>query len=236
LEEVRDGEWREIHDLFFPKKIFDDYEYARPVRSSSYAGHAHVKSFERDKKEMEHVRLGAMFQDSNEPLIPYLMNGEPLILAGAERDMSIFRQVSAHTNQVISQVNGNYQFAHQELFKDKVLHAIHEHQHALMQQSVSSFLEKWGSGLARCGLQDCWQAVEQGQGLQLLVERGYRESMYLSLAGSFSKENIGKSARFIPDAIDELMETTLLKGGSVMFVDNNMLSSAQRVALTLRYT
>lgn len=235
LDEVRDGVWQEQRDHFFPYSFRDTFEYSKPVRSSSYAGHAHVKDFERDKSEMQHIRLREAFRKADAPLAPYLMNGEPLILAGGERDMSLFRQVSQHNSSVIAQVNGNYQVAHQELFLDKIQHVIHDHQHGLMQAAVSEFLEYWGRGLARCGLSDCWHAVENGQGLQLLVERGYRESMYRSPAGSFSNELAASGSRFLPDAIDELMEQTMQKGGTVFLVDNNLLNSARRVALILRY-
>lgn len=237
LEEIRNGNWTEIKDHFFPNKIHDEYEYSKPARSSSYAGHSHVKIFERDKLEMQHTRLRSAFRDSNTPLRPYLMNDEPLILAGPERDISLFRQVSDHGSRVIAQLSGNYQVGHQELFRDKVSHAIREHRQIQMQQWVSTFFEKWGSGLARCGLNDCWQAVEAGQGLMLLVERGYREPMYQSIAsGQFSKESTAAGSRYTPDAIDELMEKTIEKGGTVMLVDNYLLFTAQRVALILRYS
>ncbi len=233
--EVRDGDWQEIRDHFFPHKVVDEFEYAKPTRSSSYAGHAHVKIYERDKSELAQTRLRSVYRLADDPLGPYLRNGEPLILAGTERDMSLFNQVTRHSSQVIAQVNGNYQAAHQELFHDKIMHVIHDHQHVMMQRAVSDFLEKWGSGRARCGLYDCWQAVEQGKGLQLLVERGYREPSYLSAGGHFSNEPSSSGDRHLPDAVDLLMEMTLQKGGSVFLVDNNLLSSARRLALVLRY-
>lgn len=236
LHQVCNGNWTEIHDHFFPYRIEVNYEYSKPVRATSYAGHAHVKMFEPDKIEMQQVRLRAAYRNADTPLKPYIANGEPLLLAGAERDMSLFSQVSQHTDQVVAQINGNYQLAHRELFEDKVIHAIQEYRRTQMNVQIAAFFEKWGSGLGKCGLLDCWKAVEAGQGLQLLVERGYREPAYMSATGQFSKEKTAKTSNWMPDAIDSLMQMTIEKGGEVFLVDNNLLSSAQRLALILRYT
>jgi len=235
LFEVREGEWREVRDHFFPHRVRDDFEYARPVRSSSYAGHAHVKMFERDKLEMQHLRLQEAYNQADDPLTPYLLNNVPLIIAGADRDLAIFRQSSRHADQVIGQVSGNYQVGHRELFQDKVNHLIHDHAREAMENAVSDFLEKWGTGMAKCGLADCWNAVEAGQGLVLQVERGYRAPMYRSAQGQFSTTDESNGSIYMPDALDELMERTLRKGGKVLLVDNNLLATAQRVALVLRY-
>ena len=236
LHQVSNGQWTEIRDHFFPYRMVDSYEYSKPVRSSSYAGHAHVKMFEPDKIEMQHIRLRDAFRRTEAPLSPYLMNGEPLVLAGPERDMSLFSQVSRHVNRVVGQINGNYQLAHRELFEDKVIQVIQENRRIQMNKQVSLFFEKWGSGLGKCGLLDCWKAVESGQGLRLLVERGYREPVYFSASGQFSAEKTQLAATWMPDAIDRLMEMTIEKGGEVLLVDNNLLGSAQRFALILRYS
>lgn len=236
LYEVRGDDWTEIRDHFFPHRIRDDYEYAKPVRASSYAGNAHVKMFERDKLEMQHLRLQEAYDQADEPLMPYFLHGEPLIIAGADRDLAIFRQSSRFADQVIGQVSGNYQIGHVELFRDKVNRLIHDHARASMDTAVSDFFEKWGMGMAKCGLTDCWEAVEAGQGLTLLVERGYRAPMYRSPSGQFSIQEETPGSVYLPDALDALMERTIQKGGRVLLIDNNLLATAQRVALILRYS
>lgn len=235
LDEVRNGDWFSIRDDHFPAKYYDDHEYAKPVRSSSYAGHAHVKNYERDKTEMQHIRFRQFFQDTDRALRAYLLRGEPLILTGAERDLSGFRQISDHDRNIIAQITGNFQYAHQEIYLDKINHAIGEYRQSKMQQEVALFFESWGSGMARCGISDCWEAVEAGQGRMLLVERGYREGIYRSPAGTFSKNATAAGSVWYPDVLDALMHRTFEKGGDVKLVENNALSSAQRVALTLRY-
>lgn len=235
LYEVSNGDWTEVQDHFFPHQFRDEFEYATPVRSSSYAGSAHVKMYERDKLEMQHLRLEEEFNLTDEPLTPYLLHGEQFVLAGADRDLALFRHVSRHADRIIGQISGNYQAGHQEMFRDKVHHLIQDHAQAKMNAAITDFFEKWGSGLARCGLADCWHAVEAGQGLKLLVERGYRTSSYRSPSGQFSESDQTFGSVFMPDAVDELMERTIRKGGHVLLVDNNTLSTAQRVGLILRY-
>ncbi len=235
LEEIRDGDWYAIEDHHFPRVFFDDHEYAKPVRSTSYAGQAHVKSYERDKTEMQQIRLCDYFHDTDAALNPYLMHGEPLILAGAERDISLFRQVAATGRNVIAQISGNFQHAHQEIFRDKVNHVMMEYRQSQLQHEVSAFFESWGAGLARCGIADCWEAIEKGQGRMLLVERGFREGLFRSPAGTFSSQKCSADAVWYPDVLDALMHLTLEKGGDVRLVENNSLGSAQRVALILRY-
>jgi hypothetical protein len=69
----------------------------------------------------------------------------------------------------------------------------------------------------------------------LLVERGFREGLFRSPAGTFSIEKSSNESVWYPDVLDALMHLTIEKGGDVRLVENNSLGSAQRVALILRY-
>lgn len=47
-------------------------------------------------------------------------------------------------------------------------------------------------------------------------------------------EQVG-GTEVIDDAVDEVMEAVMVKGGSVAIVDDGALSVHQQIALTLRY-
>lgn len=233
------GSWNqvtEVRDKFFPAPFEDLYIYSLPSRSTSQAGQTHTKSFERDKSVMEEIRLKDFFRGVNKKLKGYLANDTPLVLAGPEKEMAWFESVSDHNQQIIHRIGGSYSHQNLKEITATAWNAMHEHLQKERIKLLKEFEEKLGEQKGISGIQDVWEAAEEGKAFKLLVEKDYR-------IPGFTKENDPHlyllpppgPHHVIPDAVDELIETVLDKKGKVYFTDNGVLKDHRQIALITRY-
>ena len=234
-----EGSWNDLFEIkgdHWPLKYEDDYAYSKPARSSSFAGHSHVKIFEKDKTELEHIRLKNFFREVDKKLSDYLINNTPLIILAPERESSLFEKVSRHRKNIIQKIQGSYGHNNLKSISDIVWPAMYEHLQAERKQLINEFKEMIGEHRGVSGIQDVWEAARERKAFKLLVEKDYR-------CPGFVTENDYKlylrppkaSHKTLPDAVDELVETVLQKNGKVYFTDNDWLKDYGRIALITRY-
>jgi hypothetical protein len=217
----------------FPIDLSDDYEYDPPSRSTSLAGDAHVKNFEKDKFSLEKKRTEAFFHQADELLNDYLKE-EVLIICGTKRSCSSFLNRSRHGSNVISVIHGNYS-AHE--LAGLAWSAIRSATFEKMLDALGIFEEKTGEGKAESGLVPVWEAVAEGRGRTLLVEKDLQLSAFLD--AGFSDQLYLRQPKHpfihLPDAVSALIESMLDKNGKVVFMENGMLQKYGGVALVTRY-
>ena len=211
----------EIRDENFPREITEEYEYNKPSPSSSSAGYAHVKGFEKDKTEVQQIRLKSVFHDLDKSLVKYLVTKEvPLILCGPERDISLFKSVTNHLDNIAASITDNQQ---RSSMHDKEISAWLQIKAFIDRQKlklIDEFKEKVGAGLAVYGIEEVWKAANEGKGLKMLVEKDYNRSEFV-----MQEE----------DAVNEIMMTVLEKNGKVIIVEKDALRDYKRIALITRY-
>ncbi len=233
------GSWKElveIQDDHFPAHYEDDYSYNRPSRSTSYAGQAHVKDFEKDKSVVEETRFKDFFRGVDRSLGNYLTANEPVILIGGEKELAWFESTSTHKKNIAGRIHGNYD--HQNLadlaaITWPVMYAILQQDR---RQVIDEFVEQLGWEKALTGIREIWQAASEGRALKLLVEKDYR------VPGFVGKEDkrlyLSEPAvlhHIVTDAVDDLIEMVTGKNGKVFFVDNGALKDYNRIGLITRY-
>ena len=86
------------------------------------------------------------------------------------------------------------------------------------------------------GIDEVWQTAQQGKGDTLVVEEDYHVSakvdsntQYLILTDTKDQAGV------MEDAVDEVIEKVIAKGGKVVFVNNGSLEKYSRIAMILRY-
>ena len=234
-----EGRWDslfEIKDNNFPMAYKDDYAYAKPVRSSSYAGYSHVKDFEKDKSEMEAIRLRDFFRKLDKTLDNYLLRNHPLIIFGVEKELSLFNGVSSHTKNIIDKIAGSHNYDSEKQLSDLAWPAMRLHLENNRKNLVKEFEEKIGEGLGVSGIQDIWNVTQEGKAFKLLVEKDYRTPGFLAdNEYHLYLRPPMKPHKVLADAVDDLIETVLEKNGYVYFVDNGTLKKHHRIALITRY-
>ncbi|HEX5113036.1 MAG TPA: hypothetical protein VFV79_09320 [Saprospiraceae bacterium] len=228
LHEIRNGD--------FPEKHVDDYLYEKPSRSTSYAGYAHEKSMEKDKSILEELRLKNFFHHVDQLLQRYLLPSTPLFVFGTKEILGLFKEVSRHQMNVKGTVHGSYGTAP---IPQLASMAWNQMQHYLEQKHMAyleDFEESIGQGKGISGVQTIWNAVQEGRGRILLVEKDYKCPGFVSFDNDalflFTPQAPHRS---IPDVIDDTIEKMMEKNGDVIIMKNGQLEDYGRMALISRY-
>jgi hypothetical protein len=93
-----------------------------------------------------------------------------------------------------------------------------------------------GQRRAASTIGDVWRHASLGRGATLVVEEGYHVPARLADSGELELEvDSPTSPGVMDDAVDEVINTVLAKGGRVVFVEDGELMPHGRIALILRY-
>lgn len=230
------GALTEVNSGKFPFKYIDDYEYSRPSQGSSYIGAAFIKDFEQDKSRLIKIRYEHFLKNVDKALDPYLKANEKLIVCGVESDITYFKRNTHHEKSIIGQLVGNYTYS---TLHKLAITAWDEVQHFYdLQKSklISEFQELLGTKKAVTGLADIWKATAEGRAYQLLVEKDFSQPGFLVDNDNhlYLKPPM-KPHRVISDAVNNLMQMVVDKGGEVIIVENGLLDSYKHIALVARY-
>ena len=77
--------------------------------------------------------------------------------------------------------------------------------------------------------------ANDGRGKVLLVEKNYHVPAVVTENGGLEVVKEPGGTDVMDDAVDEIIETVLLKGGEVELMDDDELSNHRKIALILRY-
>ncbi|HTM92939.1 MAG TPA: hypothetical protein VL095_10990 [Flavisolibacter sp.] len=231
------GELKEIRNGEFPMIYEANYEYQPPSHSSSLAGYPHVKSFEREKTQVEKFRHEAFIQQANEQLHNYFQNSEVLLLCGISRYTSAFLNRTAHAGKIIGVLNGNYNRFDEAEFARMTWPSIEAYIYEKTVDEISEYNEKIGEGLAEEGIIAVWDAISSGRGETLLVEKNYAVKGYLANSNPWELllQPPKRKHTVLEDAVNRLLEMLLEKNGRVIFTEDKMLESHGHIALITRY-
>jgi len=155
----------------------------------------------------------------------------PIVLMGAERDLSYWDEVSTTPATVIGRVHGNYERAGLSEIVTRVTPAFESRRRELEHAAARDAGEKLTKG-AVCGIADVWAAARDGRGYRLVIEAGYHFN------GRLESDQVTPAAADAPasfDAVDDAVREQVRHGGEVVVVDNEVLAGYGRIAMVLRY-
>jgi hypothetical protein len=163
----------------------------------------------------------------------------PLILIGTGRAITHFEDVSRNLDDVAVRIEGSHDEANAAAIADLAWPRLQEWLHDQRQAAIDEAGAALGARRLASGLDDAWRAAKEGRGAKLIVEEGYRQPAILQRNGwvleLIADDDSRAGAAHLDDAIDELIEMVLDKGGEAVFVDEGTLAQYARVALILRY-
>jgi len=211
----------EVKDENFPKEIIDDYEYNKPSQTSSNAGYSHVKAFEKDKSEVQHIRLNKIYCETDKYLSKYLVRKEiPFLIRGTQREISLFKSVTNHLYNIVGLITNNQQRASMRDMEISAWGQIKSFIDGEKLKLVDEFKEKIGAGLAVYGLENVREAANDGKGLKLFIEKDYNGTGFVVQD---------------EDGVNEIMNAILEKNGKVIIVEKDVLKDYKRIALINRF-
>lgn len=171
-------------------------------------------------------------------LLIELSNSEniPYIIAGTQKQISLFKEISRSKSVLLGELTGNYgNTSRDELAK--LIWPIAKNGFAEIRANILNDVEKaTGAKKFAAGIDEVWKLAKEGRGLTLLTEINF------SMIGTITDEGFvpgGQAAAaddaHTEDAVDEIIENVVSKGGRVVFFDNGKLDQYGKIAMILRY-
>lgn len=158
----------------------------------------------------------------------------PLVIAGTERDLAYFDEVTAHGARLVGRIEGNYEDAAPSDLARRAEPLLDTYATSERAATIAALGEAVGRGRALVGIKAAWDAAHEGRARILLVEDDF---VYPAREVDGALEPAGDAVApgVIDDAVDELIEMVLDRSGDIVIVEPGELGTHGPVALLLRY-
>lgn len=192
------------------------------VNSSAYRDENHRMFFRKVDQALGDVL-------ANDPL--------PVGLVGVDRYHSFFREVTHHGRYLVEQgIVGNHDRTSLHELAALIQPLVEEAMHARQTAVIEELNAAQGAQRVAATLNDIWRFAHEGRGAKLVVEESFHYPARVNADGTgLDPIDVPRDPDDLDDAVDEIIETMLEKGGEVVFVDDGHLSQYERIALMLRY-
>ena len=159
----------------------------------------------------------------------------PLVLAGPSRVLSTFTGLSRNLSRLAGQVPANVVQQPLSELAARTRPVLDRYLHSRQQEALELLDRRIGSSRAVSGMSSAWLAARTEQPEMLAVEQGLFYPARLSGDGDLLLPATDvEHPDVLDDAVDELIELVLDRGGWVALVDDGVLAAHDGVALTLR--
>jgi peptide subunit release factor 1 (eRF1) len=155
-------------------------------------------------------------------------------VAGTERDLAYFDDVTRHHASVVGRLTGNHEDTNPDELARLAAPLLDDALASRRAEVVDELVEAIGPGRGIVGIKPVWDATLGGRARVLLVEEDF---VYPARVVDGRLEPSGDPDRpgVIDDAVDELIELALDRDGDVVIVEPGALGAHGPVAALLRY-
>jgi hypothetical protein len=228
----------EISNSYFPMEYIQEYEYAEPSRSTSFAGQAHVKSFEKDKRALQKERFDEFIRKADLHLDHYLRNNNMrFMVCGTKTHTSHFLKITKHQEALIGVHQGGYDWLDENELAQLIWPSIEKYNDESLVALLNIFREKAGEGLCALGLEQVWNALAEGRVDTLIIEKNYDAQGYTpdNMPHLIMKESPATSFSFHSSVANEMIDRVFAQGGKLIFVDAGLIPDREPVGAICRY-
>ena len=212
----------EVLTAGFP--MFVEGAHGEPLASGGYSRHS-SRSDEEQRRFFRQVDHALSAHAAADPL--------PLVVAGTERDVAYFDEVTGHREMVIGRLPGNHEITPPDRLAALAAPLIEEHLATQRATAVAELAEAIGTEHAVVGIKRVWERAVEGRGRVLLVEDGFEYPARI-VDRRLEPAGDADAPEVLDDATDTLVDIVFEKGGDVVFVTPDALGVHGPVALLLR--
>ncbi|MEX0966639.1 MAG: hypothetical protein WD077_05340 [Bacteroidia bacterium] len=220
-------ELQEIMDEKFPTKFLSPSQ----ENVEAPTPHAREKGYYKDKY------MEKFIHEVDNNLFDYLKNDSfPLIVMGTTKPVSYFKEHAKSARYVIETIEGKTGSKPVHELRQALQPVVDGYIQKTIDENMARLREAIGKKKVSQGLREAWRAVSTGNVDTLLVEEGYHHEGYLGEDGfDIALSDNGRHNGRMADAVDDLIEMVLDKGGKIVFVSAGRLEEFGKVALIKRY-
>ncbi len=166
----------------------------------------------------------------------YQLDSTKLVIASVQKNLSLYREAADSKGIIYDQLEGNYEATSVHDLGKKAWEVVREKNKKERHSALNEIQNAISAQKLASGITEVWRFANEGRIDMLVVEEDYNIS-----AASGNDNNIILDVSdfpdkdIMPDAVDEVAEIVVNKGGKVVFVDNGTLSKYHKIAAILRY-
>ena len=159
----------------------------------------------------------------------------PLVLVGASRTLTRFTRISRNLGRLAGTVQGSHARTPLPTLARLIRPVIQDYLRSREREALTLLGKRSRAGAVATGMPAVWLAARAERPEMLAVEEGLFYPARVSRDGDLiTPADDVEHPDVIDDAVDEVIETVLRRGGWVALVQNGALSASDRIALTLR--
>ena len=160
----------------------------------------------------------------------------PVIVAGVERTIALFKEVTRYPENIVTSIKGNYDKIPVSELPGLVWPKAKEEFSRRQSEELNKLNEAEGQKRSASGIDEVWKLAVEGRAAEIVVELNFHFPAKLDSTGmQLISVDTSDKIDTMDDAVDELIETVIGKGGKVYFVKNGELEKYGRIAAILRY-
>lgn len=176
------------------------------------------------------------FRQVDGALKPFMVEDPlPLAVVGVDRHLAFFNEVTDHKDAILTTLAGSHDKTSAHELGKLVWPLVKAGLAAQRQEVLAELDQAVGEGKFVSSVGEVWRLAHEGRGRLLLVEEDFHYPGRLDADGHLLPTEEIHGPHIMDDAVDEIIETVLLKQGRIAFVENGSLQAHQRIALILRY-
>ena len=159
----------------------------------------------------------------------------PVVVVGVDRYLAFYQEVTKNPDAIVGLVAGSHDDPKPSALGKLVwpvfkAGATLRRTRALMRLNEAVSLNRHASGIDQV-----WRAAHDNRCQVLLVESDFEYPADVAPDGGRLLPYTGRGAAALDDAVDEVIEKVVAKGGDVFFYEPGVLDLHQRIAAVLRY-
>ncbi len=159
-----------------------------------------------------------------------------LILAGVQKNLALYREVTDHEDMIIGHLEGNYESESVHDIGKKAWEVVREKSRKERHSALNELQRAVSTHKVAAGITEAWRVAHEGRVSTLICEEDYHTTAALDSPNTLVLDTSALPAeKVIPDAVGQLAEMVITKGGKVIFVDNGTLGNFYKIAAILRY-
>lgn len=184
----------------------------------------------------ENRRADTFLRDVDRALGTYLsLHPAPLVLVGAGRTLTRFTRISRNLGRLAGTVQGSHARTPLPTLVRLIRPVLEDYLRSREREALALLDKRSRAGSVVTGMPAVWLAARAERPEMLAVEEGLFYPARVSHDGDLIRPAHDlEHPDVIDDAVDEVIETVLRRGGWVALLQDGALSARERIALTLR--
>ncbi len=194
-------------------------------------GHGVQQSAYRDEYDRQ------FFRKVDEELTQILADAPlPIIVTGVTRNLAFWDEISSNKEHIAGTLEGSHDSTNHHELGQLVWPIMQSWMAAQRAEKLELLGDAIGANKYAAGMGECWQRAQEGRADTLLVEEDFHYPGQLHPSGLLMPaESDIADADFMGDAVDDLIECVLDKGGRVVFVEDGSLKTHNCIAMITRW-